>query len=230
MAKTKLQNLPISSLRLDGGTQARVGVDQDTVETYADVLEKEAGEWPFGPIDVFFDGDHYFVADGFHRTMAGEKVKRSTVPCRIHEGTAKDARIFSMTANDTHGLRMNREDKRACVEWLLDNVGKLPQQQLVDTSGASLRTVQRIVADRRPKPPKPPKAGSSSSGSGTTSSVSSETVHAEDTPAERKRKLKSIIQQHLDKAARAIGELHDQFPNRPQHNSAVKAIQGIQLW
>ena len=227
MAKTKLQDLPISSLRLDGGTQARVGLDPDTVETYAEVLEKEAGEWPFGPIDVFFDGDQYFVADGFHRTMAGEKVKRSTVPCRVHQGTAKDARIFSMTANDTHGLRMNREDKRACVEWLLDNVGKLPQQQLADTSGASLRTVQRIVADRRPNTPK---ARSSSSESGATSSASSEKVHPEDTPAERKRKLRSIIQQHIDRAVRAVDELNEQFPNRAQHKQALTALQGVQLW
>jgi hypothetical protein len=134
-----------------------------------------------------------------------------------------------MTANDTHGLRMNREDKRACVEWLLDNVGKLPQQQLVDTSGASLRTVQRIVADRRPASEKPPKTGSSSSG-GTTSSASAEKVHPEDTPAERKRKLRSIIQQHIDRAVRAVDELNEQFPNRAQHKQALTALQGVQLW
>ena len=232
MAKTKIQNLPISSLRLDGGTQARLGVDQDAVDTYAEVLEKEAGEWPFGEVDVFHDGSEYFVADGFHRTLAASRVKRGSVPCRIHQGTAKDAKIFGMTANDTHGLRMSREDKRSCVEWLIENYSKMTAPAIAETAGVSERTVRSIMAKNRQaagSPPSKHSAGSSNSGS---SSSSSREVpeHPEDTPAEAKRKLRSIIQQHLDRAARAVGDLHEQFPNRSMHNAAVKAIQGVTLW
>lgn len=227
--KTKIQNLAIGLLRLDGGTQARLSVDQDTVDTYAEVLEKEAGEWPFGEVDVFHDGSDYFVADGFHRTLAATRNKRDTVPCRVHQGTAKDAKIFGMTANDMHGLRMSRDDKRACVEWLMEHGGKLTQDEIAEKAGVAKRTVARVSADKKKTSVKVPLA--SSSKTNTPSSNSSETpVPPEDSPAEAKRKLRSIIQQHLDRAARAVGDLHEQFPNRSMHNAAVKAIQGVTLW
>lgn len=149
MAKTKIETLSIDLLRLDGGTQARIAICQDTVDTYAEVIENESGEWPFGEIDVFHDGSDYFIADGFHRTLAAIRKKRASVPCRVHQGTAKDARIFGMTANDTHGLRMSQADKRACVEWLLDNGGKMTQEELAVKAGVVKRTVQRVVADRK---------------------------------------------------------------------------------
>lgn len=229
MSKTKIQTLSIDLLRLDGGTQARVGIDQDTVDTYFEVLEKEAGEWPFGEIDVFFDGSDYFVADGFHRTLAAIRVKRASVPCRVHQGTAKDAMIFGMTANDMHGLRMSREDKRHCVEWLMEHGGKLTQDQIAEKAGVAKRTVARVSAERKKPSEKVPLASSSTRT--TTSSTSSEApVHPEDTPAEKKRKLKSIIQQHIDKAVRGVDELHEQFPNRPQWTQIVKTLQGIKLW
>lgn len=151
MAKTRIQTLSLDLLRIDGGTQARLAICQDTVDTYAEVIENEGGEWPFGEIDVFHDGSDYFVADGFHRTLAAIRKKRASVPCRIHQGTAKDARIFGMTANDTHGLRMSQADKRACVEWLLDNGGKMTQEEIASKAGVSRRFVQKVVAERKPE-------------------------------------------------------------------------------
>lgn len=151
MAKTKIETLSIDLLRLDGGTQARIAICQDTVDTYAEVIENESGEWPFGEIDVFHDGSDYFVADGFHRTLAAIRKKRASVPCRVHQGTAKDARIFGMTANDTHGLRMSQADKRTCVEWLLDNGGKMTQEEMANKAGVSRRFVQKVVAERKPE-------------------------------------------------------------------------------
>jgi len=102
-----------------------------------------------GDLDVFHDGNKYFVADGFHRTVAAARVKRASVPCRIHKGTARDALLFGMTANDRHGLRPTREDKRWCVLWLLDNGGKMTQVEIAKTAGVSERTVRHIVAERR---------------------------------------------------------------------------------
>ena len=145
----KLVTLSIDLLRLDGGTQARVATNGDAVDDYAAVIEDFKGEWPFGPVDVFHDGSDYFVADGFHRTLAAIRMKRASVPCRIHNGTAKDAKIFGMTANDHNGLRMTRADKRACVEWLLDNGGKMTQTKIAETAGVTDRTVRAIVSERR---------------------------------------------------------------------------------
>jgi ParB-like chromosome segregation protein Spo0J len=102
-----------------------------------------------GAIHVFHDGTDYFVADGFHRTLAAIRAKRSSIPCTIHKGTAKDARIFGMTANDQHGLRMSHADKVNCVEWLLDNGGKMSHSKIAEKAGVSRSTVTRVLADRK---------------------------------------------------------------------------------
>ena len=155
---SKTETLSIDLLRLDAGTQARVKTSEETVVEYAELLTEKTG-WPFNnPVDVFHDGTDYFVADGFHRVLAANRVKRASVPCRIHSGTAHDAKIFGMTANDHHGLRMSRADKRGCVEWLLDNGGKMTQVELAKKAGVTDRFVRSIVAERKeaasPKSPK----------------------------------------------------------------------------
>ncbi len=156
----KPANLSVDLPRIDADTQSRVAIDEDTVADYTEVIAGSDGEWPFPPLDVFHDGTDHYVADGFHRFLAARRSKRGTFPCRIHKGTAKDARIFGMTANDHHGLRMTRADKRACVEWLLDEGGKMTQQAIAEAAGVSKRLVQTVVADRKypdSAPPTPPK-------------------------------------------------------------------------
>lgn len=156
----KTQVLSIDLLQIDADTQSRVAIDQETVESYAEIIG-ESKEWPFPPLDVFHDGSRYMVADGFHRVLGSNQAKRVSAPCRIHKGTAKDARIFGMTANDRHGLRMSRADKRSCVEWLLDNGGKMTQVEISAKAGVCRRLVQQIVAARRDE-----KAQNAPSGSG----------------------------------------------------------------
>ena len=151
----KTQTLSIDLLRIDAGTQSRVAINEDTVEEYSELIN--GTEWPFPPLEVFHDGTDYFVGDGFHRYFAGKRSKRGSFPCNVHDGTATDAKIFGMTANDRHGLRMTREDKRSCVEWLLDNGGKMTQVEVADKAGVSERTVRYIVADRKTST-EPPKA------------------------------------------------------------------------
>jgi len=144
----KTENLSLDLLRIDGDTQSRLAINEDAVGDYCELIQDAGGQWPFPPLDVFFDGSEYFVADGFHRKLGAVRAKRSSVPCNVHEGTATDARIFGMTANDRNGLRMTRADKRACVCWFLDNGGKMKQQEIAEKAGVSARWVRQIVADR----------------------------------------------------------------------------------
>ena len=157
----KPEHLSVDLPRIDGDTQSRVAINEDTVADYAEVISNSDGDWPFPSLDVFHDGTDYYVADGFHRFLAAQRSKRGTFPCRIHKGTAKDARIFGMTANDTHGLRMTRADKRACVEWLLDCGDKMTQVAISKAAGVSVRTVRTIVTDRKYEatPKSPPEVG-----------------------------------------------------------------------
>lgn len=145
---SKTVSLSVDVLRIDAGTQVRLKTSDETVGEYADLMSDSTG-WPFGPVDVFHDGTDYFVADGFHRVLAANRVGRASVPCTVHRGTAHDAKIFGMTANDRHGLRMTREDKKHCVKWLLTNGGKMTQVEIAEKAGVSVRTVKGIVAELR---------------------------------------------------------------------------------
>ncbi len=145
----KTKTLAIDLLRIDGDTQSRVSINQDAVDDYAEVIGESNGDWPFPPLDVFHDGAEYFVADGFHRYHGAQQCKRGSVPCRVHNGTALDAAIFAMTANDKHGMRLTRADKRRCVERLLDGK-KRTQKEIAELAGVSKRLVQIIVSERNP--------------------------------------------------------------------------------
>ena len=146
----KIHDLAIDLLRIDGGTQSRLKINEEVVEDYAEIISASKPEWPFPSLDVFHDGTDYYVADGFHRLLAGHQAKRGSIPCRVHSGTSFDAHVFGMTANDRHGLRMARADKRACVEWLLDCGRKMTQKEIAEKAGVSRATVAVIVADRKP--------------------------------------------------------------------------------
>ena len=149
------KTLPLESIRIDGETQARVKIDDDVVADYAEIINQSGGDWPFPPVDVFCDGTDHYMADGFHRHLAAKRAGRESIPVTEHTGTAYDARIFGMTANDTHGLRMTRADKRACVEWLLNMPrhllpGKMTQKEIAEKAGVSLWLVKDVVASRKP--------------------------------------------------------------------------------
>lgn len=108
--------LEITKLRRDGGTQLRCGIYTETVEEYAAAIEA-GGALP--PVVVFYDGSEYWLADGFHRTLAHEKAGRSHIAVDVRQGACRDAVLHSAGANSIHGLPRTRHDKRRAVETLL---------------------------------------------------------------------------------------------------------------
>ena len=56
--------LRIDQLRGDGETRPRAVMDPDVVVEYADAMRQ--GE-NFPPVTVFYDGENYWLAHGFHR-------------------------------------------------------------------------------------------------------------------------------------------------------------------
>lgn len=114
------QQLKPTQIRSDGGTQPRAGIDRDTVVEYADAMRSGA---QFPPITVFFDGQQYWLADGFHRYEAHHQAHGSSAPIYVdlRQGTQRDAILWSVGANADHGLRRTNEDKRRAVLRLLED-------------------------------------------------------------------------------------------------------------
>ena len=108
----------LAHVRIDGGTQPRAAIAEDVVSDYAEAMT-EGAEFP--PIDVFFDGVDYWLADGFHRYHAGKKLGLVEVPAKIHAGTRREAVLFSVGVNQGHGLRRTHADKRKAVLTLLSD-------------------------------------------------------------------------------------------------------------
>ncbi len=107
-----MQEVALSALNIDGGTQPREVIDTRLAEEYALAMGTGAA---FPPVVVFFDGSTYWLADGFHRHYAHKVLGRETIECDVRQGTQRDAILFSVGANATHGLRRTNEDKRRAV-------------------------------------------------------------------------------------------------------------------
>lgn len=141
--QTTSEIVPIGSIVTDGGTQARAKLDQVTVDAYASDMESGA---IFPPITVFYDGDRYWLADGFHRFAAHKSRGNSGVSCDVHPGTRRDALLFAAGANATNGLRRTNQDKRRAVQMLIsdDEWAKKSDRWIAEKCGVSDKTVAKL--------------------------------------------------------------------------------------
>lgn len=137
----QLLTLDIALLRLDGGTQVRAKLARNLVKEYAARIE--AGD-VFPPVIVVFDGQHHWLADGFHRLHAHVALKRTTIECRVFEGTVRDAVLVALKANSAHGLRRSNSDKRRAVEIVLSDEewSKKSTRWIADVCGVSRELVE----------------------------------------------------------------------------------------
>src|ERR1700722_12778955 len=101
--------------------QPRVGLDQEVIDGYAQVIkESKKAEQPnpFPPIIVFRDElGHLRVADGCHRLPAHKKAGEKSIACRLYKGGDLAAKYYAITvANRTHGIQRSNRDKIRAVK------------------------------------------------------------------------------------------------------------------
>lgn len=139
------ETLPIASLRRDGGTQVRAGIDQERVAQYADSLAY------LPPPVVFYDGETHWVGDGFHRIEAHIVKGREEIACIVREGDAFAAFLFGLGANREHdrgGLYRSNKDKRQAVEmlfaWLKKRGENWTDRRIAETCGVSNTFVSEL--------------------------------------------------------------------------------------
>jgi hypothetical protein len=112
------QELPLSLILMNGGTQSRAAINEEVVNEYAESMKDGA---LFPSVIVFYDGEHYWLADGFHRVHAAKRTDATKIFAIVQQGTRRDAVLFSVGANATHGLKRTNADKRRSVTTLLSD-------------------------------------------------------------------------------------------------------------
>lgn len=110
--------IDLNRIKIDGGTQTRASLNESVVAEYADTI-REGVKLP--SVVVFFDGSVHWLADGFHRYHAHKAARKATINVEIRTGTRREAVLYSVGANSTHGLRRTNEDKRRAVQTLLND-------------------------------------------------------------------------------------------------------------
>lgn len=140
---TRPTMLPVSSVRTDGGTQSRSGLDEATVQRYMKVM---ADGVEMRPIEVYFDGADYWPWDGFHRTEARRRLGLAEVPATVRQGTRRDAVLASLGANADHGLQRTEADQRRAVIVALEDEewSTWSDRKIAEVTGVSHPTVSKI--------------------------------------------------------------------------------------
>lgn len=111
--------LELGKIRTDGGTQSRAAISEETVADYVEAMSDPNTVFP--PVIVYYDGEDYWLADGFHRVAAWGRIGRNAVPADVRQGSRRRAILHSVAANAAHGLRRTNADKRRAVMTLLED-------------------------------------------------------------------------------------------------------------
>jgi hypothetical protein len=117
-SKLIIETLSINDLTLDPNVQPRETISSGLISEYADAMKSGA---TFPAIRVFREGDTNRVADGWHRVLAARQAGHETLDAEINVGGLRDAIVFSLSANETHGLRRTDADKRKAVLRVLND-------------------------------------------------------------------------------------------------------------
>jgi hypothetical protein len=140
--QNNLKRLRARDIRIDGGTQMRVEINQEVVDDYAEHLDQ------LPPSEVVFDGVNHWLTDGFHRYHAHRKVggDDAVIDCICIPGTQRDAILRSVSANITNGLRRSNPDKRRAVRTLLEDAewSKRSSRWIADQCGVGHTMVDEM--------------------------------------------------------------------------------------
>lgn len=138
-----MEKLPLSRIKRDKRAQPRAQISETIIAEY---LETIRGGVYLPPLRVFYDGDDYWLADGFHRIEARSRNEERFVECSVEPGGLRDAILYSCKANATHGVRRSDDDKRRAVLTLLEDEewGRWSDRTIAGRCGVSHPFVARI--------------------------------------------------------------------------------------
>lgn len=151
--QAQTQQVPLDKINLFGGTQTRLKTNDDAVESYAEEMMRGT---VFPPIDLYFDGSTYWLADGFHRFLATKRNGTPAIAATVQPGGRTEALRHALGANATNGVYRTNGDKRNAVEIALEEWPELANAALAEICRVSAELVrgcrqQLVKAGRIPE-------------------------------------------------------------------------------
>ena len=143
--------VPLSSIERDTALQMRAKpLDLGIITEYAEAMAR--GD-VFPPIIVFADEPNIeqtrlWLGDGWHRIEACVTLGLKTIEAEIRPGGRRAAFLFSLGANEAHGMRRTRADKHNAVEAALADLEtrQLSDREIGRLCGVDHKTVAKVRA------------------------------------------------------------------------------------
>jgi hypothetical protein len=144
-------------ISLDPALQPRTHTSESLVAEYTD--EMRAGA-VFPAVVVYEVSEDYLCADGWHRVLAA-RAAGLEVAAEIRQGTFEDALVCALGANETHGARRTRADKRRAVEIALrdESLSKRSDREIARICAVSHPFVGAVRSELFPTSVEEPEGG-----------------------------------------------------------------------
>lgn len=142
------KHIPLSAIKFDSATQVRAELDAQAITDYAERMV--AGD-TFPPVELFQDGDDFYIGDGWHRLLAAQRNEDVTIRANVQAGGRREAIKFSLSANANHGMKRTNADKRRAVEIALKEFGNLSSAEVARICAVGDQLVSRVREELQPR-------------------------------------------------------------------------------
>jgi DNA-binding CsgD family transcriptional regulator len=133
--------IQLTAITFDAGTQVRAALDQQVVADYAEAMTNGA---TFPSIVLFHDGSAYYIADGYHRFMAAQRLEWREIDAEVRAGAKNDALWFALGANRANGHRLTERDVKHAIKIALTTWPERSGKQISEQLGCSQRYVSEV--------------------------------------------------------------------------------------
>lgn len=133
----------IQDIDVRSSPKVRSEIRDEIISEYASIYKANKKELP--PVVLFsHDNRTYLLADGAHRLQAQRRNGATSVIAEVHKGAYEEALAYALVANERHGIRRSREDKRQCVAEAIKAWPTLPNVQIAQRCKVDDHTVKAV--------------------------------------------------------------------------------------
>jgi len=120
--------VPVSALRA-GGSPRQAGENLEHIRVLADIIVRRTD---------------MRVVDGMHRLRAARLRGETQIAVRFFDGDDRDAFVFAVRTNVTHGLPLSLTDRKAAAERIVTSHPQWSDRMIAAVAGLSGATIARI--------------------------------------------------------------------------------------